>query len=217
MAPLFQESLSFDQERRGWETFLIAWRRIAPGLTEGWQVAMRDGSDPLLAPAERKLKKAKNFRPSAEEDLLWLCTWLERVPQERRQDLGQWILERTWTSRNPVYFEMLGRIGARVPVYASAHHVLEPRIAERWLEHLLSENWQTVTTAAQAAVSLARMTGDRARDVSLPVRKEVLRRLETSNSPTEWLTAVREHVPILSPERAQSFGDDLPIGLSLLE
>jgi hypothetical protein len=71
----------------------------------------------------------------------------------------------------------MGRLGARVPVYASVHHVIAPSVAERWLDHLLREKWETVSTAAAAAVALARKTGDRARDVSDRAAREVEQRL----------------------------------------
>jgi molecular chaperone DnaK (HSP70) len=216
MAPLFGEGLQHSQERKHWEAFLIAWRRVAPGLKEAWQVDMRDRLDAFVAPEDQRLKKPKNFRPQGQDDILWLCTWLERVPAERRRDLGQWCLERTWSSREPVYWEMLGRIGARVPVYASAHHTVEARVVERWLEHLLSENWQAVPSAAGAALALSRVTGDRSRDLPEAVRKEVARRLTAHGSPEAWRDAVLQYVPMANSERQHSYGDDLPIGLSLI-
>ena len=122
---------SASQQARSWQQFWIALRRIAPGLSEDVQVLLRSLTDPWLAPAELKLKKPKQFRPLALEEQLELASWLERVPVEFRIELGRWLLERTWTSRDPRLWAALGRIGARVPAYASAHHVLPPSIVER--------------------------------------------------------------------------------------
>jgi molecular chaperone DnaK (HSP70) len=212
-APLFTEGLSFDQERKHWEAFLIAWRRVTPGLAEPWQSQIRDWLDPFIAPSEHKLKKPKRFRPQGDDDILSLCSWLERVAAERRGALGAWLLERTWTSRDPVYWDWIGRVGARVPVYASAHQVVVPRLAERWVEHLLSENWDALPNAARVAVSLARLTEDRERNLSTAARESVAQRLRKYGLSPEM---VLDYVPLAEKERSDSYGDDLPTGFSLL-
>ena len=217
LAPLFREGLSFGQESRGWQQFFIAWRRVAAGLSEAMQAEIRAKLDPFLAPSESKLKKPKGFKPLAPEELLELASWLERVPAERRGLLGRWILERTWTDRDPRLWSAIGRLGARVPIYASVHHVVPPRTVERWLDHLLREKWNEMPSAAAAALQLARVTDDRARDVSPAVREEVAKRLEQVGARAEWIEAVRELVPVAATERADLYGEDLPVGLRLLE
>jgi hypothetical protein len=147
--------------------------------------------------------------------MLELAASLECVPAARRADLGRWILERTWTNRDPRLWTLLGRVGARVPTYASAHHVVPPSTVERWLDHLMREKWGEVPTAARAAMHLARMTGDRARDVSEGVRHEVGRRLEAVHAPPEWTRAVLELVPVEAADQAEFFGESLPVGLVL--
>lgn len=216
LAPLFAERLAFPQEARSWQQFWIAWRRIAGGLDEPLQVAIRDLADPFMAPAEQRLKKPKGVKPEALDDLLELCASLERVPAGRRSALGAWILERTWTDRDARLWAAIGRLGARVPAYASVHHVVSPAAAERWLDHLLREKWQELPSAAPAAVQLARRTGDRARDVSDRVRGEVERRLVKAGAPEAWLKAVREVVAVEESERAAFFGEGLPVGLRLV-
>ncbi|WP_437333042.1 Hsp70 family protein [Sorangium sp. So ce394] len=216
VAPLFAERLAFPQEARSWQQFWIAWRRIAGGLDEPLQVAIRDLADPFLAPAEQRLKKPKGVKPEALDDLLELCASLERVPAGRRSELGAWILERTWTDRDARLWAAIGRIGARVPAYASVHHVVSPAAAERWLDHLLREKWQELPSAAPAAVQLARRTGDRARDVSDRIRGEVERRLVKVGAPEAWVRAVREVVAVEEAERAAFFGEGLPVGLRLV-
>jgi molecular chaperone DnaK (HSP70) len=109
--PLFQEGLAFPQEARGWQQFFIAWRRMAGGLPEAAQVAMRQLLDPFLAPAELKLSKPKSFKPQALDELLELASWLERVPAEQRSELARYVLERTWTAREPVLWATIGRFG----------------------------------------------------------------------------------------------------------
>ena len=111
----------------------------------------------------------------------------------------------------------IGKIGARVPAYASVHHAVSPGVAERWVDHLLREKWEALPTAAQAAVQLARVTGDRARDLPERTRREVERRLTAVGAKAEWVRAVRELVAVEEAERAAFFGEGLPVGLRLVE
>lgn len=213
---LFDERLAFPGEARGWQQFFIAWRRAAGGLDEAAQTRIRDFVDPYLAPSEAGLKKPKKPALSL-DDALDMAASLERVAPARRAELGGWILERTWTDRDSRLWAALGRLGARVPAYASVHHVVPPHTAERWLDHLLREKWDSVPTAMAAAVQIARRTGDRARDVSDRVRQEVDRRLVAAGADEAALRAVREVVAIDDGERATFFGDALPLGLRLVE
>jgi molecular chaperone DnaK (HSP70) len=217
LAELFDEKLAFPDNARGWQQFWIAWRRAAAGLDEITQLRIRDAADPFLAPASSGLKKPKKARYEALDDMLEMTSTLERVPPARKSELGGWILERTWTDRDPRLWTALSRLGARIPAYASVHHVVSPLIAERWLDHLLREKWELVPTAVASAVSLARVTGDRARDVSERVRLEVARRLGQIAASEEAIRSVREHVPMKEAERAAFFGEGLPVGLRLVD
>jgi DNA-K related protein len=213
---LFPELLAFPAEPRSWQAFWIAWRRVAAGLDGAAQEALRDATDPFLAPSSLRKKRPKSIRAEVTDEMVEMASTLERVSPARRTELGEWILERTWTDRDPRLWSAMGRLGARVPSYASAHHVVAPHVAEHWLDHLLREKWETVPTAAGAAVELARMTGDRARDVREAVRRDVERRLQRVGARPEWLTAVREVVPLEEQERAAAFGEGLPVGLRLM-
>ncbi len=216
LAPLFDERLAFPAEARGWQQFWIAWRRASGGLDESTQTRIRDFVDDHLAPPSGGRRRPKKPALSL-DDALDMAAFLERVAPARRAELGGWVIERTWTDRDPRLWAAVGRIGARVPAYASVHHVVAPHTAERWLDHLLREKWDAVPTAAQAAVRLARRTGDRARDVADAVGREVERRLAAIGADEAWVRAVHEVVPVDVRERAAFFGDALPLGLRLVE
>jgi molecular chaperone DnaK (HSP70) len=216
VAALFSEGVTF-AAARNWQQFFIAFRRVAPGLDDVQQLAIRDTLDPLFAPAETRVKKSKAWKPQAPEEMLELAAWLERVPAERRAELGRLLLERTWTSKDPRLWAAIGRIGARVPTYGSVHTVIAANVAERFLDHLLRERWTELPSAARAAYDLTRKTGDRTRDIGESLRREVLVRLAAAKAPEEWLEGVREVVPVRPAERALSFGEDLPVGLRLSE
>lgn len=209
------EGLTFPQNERAWQQLFIAWRRLGPGLTEVHQTRLRDQIDPFLAPSSAKLTKPKGFKPLSLLDALEAASWLERVAVRRRSALCEWILERTWTDREPRLWGALGRLGTRVPLYASAHHVLPPRQAEELLDHLLREPWDEIHTARLAAALLARRTDDRARDIAPALRAQVARRLEDEGAPEEWVRSVREFVPPEQRDERAVFGEELPVGLSL--
>ena len=212
--PLFEGRLAFPDEPRGWQQFFIAWRRMSGGLAEAMQTTIRDAFDPIIAPAEAKLKKPKRV-PEAPDELLATLAALERVPVARRTQLGEWIHEKTWGSDDPRLWGAIGRVGARVPVYASIHHVVPAKIAETWLDRLLKQKWESVATAPHAAVQLARVTGDRARDVPEKLRTEVGKRLAAVNAKEAWIRAVKELVDMGEDERVAILGEGLPIGLRL--
>jgi molecular chaperone DnaK (HSP70) len=217
MASLFEEKLAFPAEARGWQQFWIAWRRAAGGLDETMQTQIRDFADAHLAPRQAGRAKRPKKPALSLDDALEMASSLERVPSSRRSELGGWVLERTWTDRDPRLWSALGRLGARVPAYASVHYVVAPHIAERWVDHLLREKWEAVPTAVTAAVQLARLTGDRARDLGDRVRREVEQRLVAVGARPDQVRAVREVVSVEESERAAFFVDALPLGLRLVE
>lgn len=212
---LFSQGLTHREESRTWQQFWIAWRRIAAGLDDAAQAAIRDVLDPFLAPEGRGLKRLKPYRNDQHWEMLELATALERVRAERRGELGGWILERTWTERDPRLWAGLGRVGARAPVYGSAHHVVAARTIERWMDHLLRERWDEVPTAPRAAVAMCRITGDRARDVAPATREKVAARLDDLGVDEALVLPVRELVPLDDSDREAIYGEGLPVGLSL--
>lgn len=216
LVPLFESGIAAGAKERGWQQFWIAWRRIVAGLREETQVRLLGLLEPFWAPAELKSKRSKSLKAAEPSfEMLELMASLERVPPERRKQLGDWLIEHTFRDHDPRLFSALGRIGARVPGYASAHHVVSAPTAESWLTHLLSERWNEVPTAAVSAAQLARLTNDRARDISTATRAEVARRLEAAGAAPDLIASVRDFVPLVDSERAAWFGEELPIGLRL--
>jgi molecular chaperone DnaK (HSP70) len=221
LAPLFAQGLGFAKEPQNWRAWWIAWRRVAGGLDEPTQLAIRDLLDPFLAfdePGSGRAprKKPKNVRAEPFDEVLLLASSLERAPVARRAELGTWILERTWTNRDPALYAAIGRLGARVPAYASAHHVVSPRVAGSWLSHLLRADWSAIPTAAFATVQVARRTGDRARDVDPKLAAEVVDKLTKAGAREEWIRMVREVVEVDEAQRRELFGEVLPAGLRLV-
>ena len=86
----------------------------------------------------------------------------------------------------------------------------------KWLDAILALDWKKVEPAAFAAVQIARMTGDRSRDLPDEVRASVVKRLETAHAPTHWITMVSEIVELDEADEGRVFGESLPPGLKLI-
>ena len=120
------------------------------------------------------------------------------------------------TARDSLTLWTLGRIGARQPVHGSPHDVVPAETAAAWVESLLALDWKRLEAAAFAAVSLARVTGDRARDLPLALREQVMARLAASHAPPAWIAMVREKVELDEATARRVLGESLPPGLKLI-
>jgi len=212
---LFEQRLAHG-EARVWQQFWIAWRRVAAGLDEASQARLRDVLDPELAPGEARLKREKAFRNEATAEMLELAASLERAGASRREDLGGWIVERTWTTRDPRLWSALGRAGGRLPTYASVHHVVRAGAVERWVDHLVREKWDELPTAPAAAIAMCRLTGDRDRDVADRTRAQVDRKLAQLGMEQGFRAPLHDVVALRSSDHGAFFGDELPAGLRAL-
>jgi len=182
-------------------------------MTETEQTRAYEILSPFVSKARNRSKPPRAFQGIVFPELLDLVGLFERLPAHDRIGLGNTLIERTWTEREPRLWEATGRVGSRVPLYASAHYVIAPREAENWIEQLMREKWEDLPSAAKAAVNLSRMTGDRARDVSNDVRTEVIRRLERHKAPSAWIKSISETTPVAASESLSQYGEELPVGL----
>jgi hypothetical protein len=149
---------------------------------------------------------------------------LERIAVEHKVEIGDWLLQglrqpgagaksqlsHSWT------LWAVGRIGARAPLYGSAHGVVPVATATAWLDALLALDWKRFDGAAAAAANLARMSGDRARDLPPEVRARVIARLEAHHAPPTWIERVRDAVALDEAGERGVFGEALPPGLKLI-
>ena len=109
----------------------------------------------------------------------------------------------------------LGRLGARAPLYGSGHRTVDPDTATRWLDLLIGLGLSKIDGAPFAAVQLARLTGDRTRDLEDDARARALAALRAVAAPETWLKLVSEVVQLSAADEARALGDTLPAGLQL--
>jgi len=160
----------------------ILWRRIAGGLSSGQQ---RSIADPLLAAARslhRRTAAGKGsgdvgFTPQQSVEMWRLLAGLELLPVGDKTELGAMLVDlrskKSMQPARPAMIWALGRIGARQPLYGPLNTVVAPETAEHWLKKLMA-NREPGEVEAFSAMQLARRTGDRYRDLSDSMRREVV-------------------------------------------
>lgn len=214
------------QVRAEWWTL---WRRVAGGLSTASQLRVLDDfAFNLQADESERGRRPVTLVDGSEEDMLRVGASLERIPSAYKAEIGEWLLgqieaipsagklDARASARYGRYLWALGRVGARQSFQSSAHEVAPPEVAESWLAKLLQLDWRKVEPAGFAAAHIARMTGDRSRDIGEEVRADVLRRLAASGAPPMWSAMVREVVELDQAVETRLLGDALPPGLKLL-
>ncbi|MGA7776142.1 MAG: Hsp70 family protein [Paraburkholderia sp.] len=215
---LFDDGIQYINDSQVWSEWWTLWRRAAGGLGEPEQLMVLDALAYMQAASSARNKLPFDPAKSGYADMLRLEASLERVPAERKVELGERLLERLRKpSENHQGWWAVGRIGARRPFYGSAHSVVPAQVAVPWLETILALDWKKVEPAAFAAVQIARMTGDRSRDLPDEVRASVVKRLESAHAPASWITMVRETVELDEADEGRVFGESLPSGLKLIQ
>ncbi|SOE73525.1 Hsp70 protein [Burkholderia sp. OK233] len=214
---LFDDGIQYVNESQVWSEWWTLWRRAAGGLDESAQLRVLDAMAYLQTAAQSRHKLPFDVSKTGFTDMVRLSASLERIPVERKIELGESVLTRLKKpAENHQSWWAVGRIGARRPFYGSAHSVVPPDIAARWLNTILALDWKKVDPAAFAAVQIARMTGDRSRDLPEDLRHTVVRKLEAANAPRAWITMVGETVELDDADEGRVFGESLPAGLKLI-
>jgi molecular chaperone DnaK (HSP70) len=220
---LFTESVNFHGETSVWNEFWVLWRRIAGGLTEEQHQAIWRFLEPHLArrvppTAGKNAAKPKGLQPEGLDEMVRTAASLEHLGPREKIVFGNWIAERLRAPTLPPggpWAWALGRVGARVPLFGSGHRTVPPEQAAEWLELLLKKDLRAIDGAAFAAVQLARVTGDRTRDLDEALRGRTVAALEAAKAPERWLQVVTEIVQLEAEDEARALGDTLPIGLKL--
>ncbi|CAK0605962.1 hsp70 family protein [Burkholderia pseudomallei] len=215
---LFDDGIQYVNDARVWSEWWTLWRRAAGGLDDDAQQQALDAMAWLRQAAGAKRPKLPfDAAKIGDMDMVRLSASLERVPVERKIELGEQLLARLQKpAENHQCWWAIGRIGARWPLYGSAHGIVPPEVAQRWLDALLAVDWKKVEPAAFAAAQIARMTGDRTGDVPADVRERVLRRLAATNGSDAWVRMVSEVVALDNADTGRAFGESLPAGLKLV-
>jgi hypothetical protein len=215
--------VQFGQDAQVWAEWWTLWRRVAGGLDEAAQARLLNDIAEDLNPLPKTIKgtkgtKGKSSRKPGYDDKVRLAASLELLPAERKMEIGRWLLQRLQgKEESPQTWWAVGRLGARVPFYGSAHNVVAREEAVAWLQQALRQDWGKIQPAAFAAVMLARLSGDRERDLDAGVRAQVVQRLKAAKATESWIQMLEEVVELEEADERQMFGEALPAGLRLVQ
>jgi molecular chaperone DnaK (HSP70) len=223
-ARLFGEGVQHLKEKRVWSEFWVLWRRIAGGLSEARHREIWDFLQPhlehRLSPTRPKhAPRPKGVHPEGLDEMIRLAAALEHLTPDDKALVGGWIAAHVAdpSGSGGPWAWALGRLGARVPLYGSAHRAVPPERAAAWLDVLLGAAARNVEGALFAAVQLVRLSGDRSRDLEEAPRARVAAALQTARAPEAWHRLVTEVVRMETADEARALGDTLPVGLVLAE
>jgi molecular chaperone DnaK (HSP70) len=212
---IYAQGVQYKEVARNQAEWWTLWRRVAGGLDQVQQLHILKGIEGRLHAAGGRAEKGA--KTTAIDDMIRLVAGLERLPAERKARFGDLMLR---LGRKPTDLPQrwwaLGRLGARVPFYGSVHDVVPRHLAEAWLERLLGVDWRGLEPAAFATTQLARMSGDRERDLDAALRERVVERLRKEKAPEKWIAMVQTVTELDSREESLVFGESLPPGLRLV-
>lgn len=213
---LFDQGIQYVDDGNNWSEWWTLWRRAAGGLSSEQQLKVLETVGALLEQVVTARQSKQPLR-SSQDDMVRLMAALERVPVAYRVEVGDWLVAYLQKTRDKAQnWWALGRLGARMSLYGNAENVVPPEVAIRWIHALLALDWKAVEPAAFATALIARLSGDRARDLPEQVRQEVMQRLVTTRSPASWIQMVNETVELEEADQRRSFGEGLPPGLKLI-
>lgn len=214
----YSQGIQFVNETQNWTEWWTLWRRIAGGLPVIAQEQIFADIAKFINPAAaRQPGVAKQIKNRGYDEMVRLAAVLERLPVDKKIQLGEWLLKRLQKSSEPTQsWWAVGRIGARLPFHGSSHNVIPAEIVCGWLTQILSEDWKKIPHAGFAATLIARMSGDRARDIDDAVRLQIIAKLKFSKAPLSWIEMVEQVKELDEREEKQIFGEALPPGLKLI-
>jgi len=214
----YAQGIQFVNETQNWTEWWTMWRRIAGGMdANAQQLIFADIAKFINPSSARQPGVAKQIKNRSYDDIVRLAAVLERLPVAAKIQLGEWLLTRLQKAgESSQTWWAIGRIGARVPFHGSSHNVVPADIVCAWLMQMLAEDWKKLPHAGFAATLIARMSGDRTRDIDEYLRHQILEKLKSSKNPSSWIDLVGKVKELDEKEERQIFGEALPPGLKLI-
>ncbi|MDQ7821851.1 MAG: Hsp70 family protein [Candidatus Eremiobacteraeota bacterium] len=195
----------------------IFWRRCAGGLDEKAQEQIFDRVSPYLFPGRKHIRTFPGPAPVRIEflEMMRTASCIEKISGHGRSMLGDYVQAHLKSHPEAAdWYWMIARIGSRIPFASGADKVLAPETVSPWVETLVSLPWQG-SQGAFALSRIARLTGDRARDIDEPLRMAAVKRLRASGCDEELIAPLLEVVEDRTADQSMVFGESLPPGLTV--
>ena len=216
--PLFQQGLQFNKSNPDWNQWWAFWRRVAGGLKLDQQLQLYKQVAKFINPsAARNRSLQAELKDRSYEGMVLLVAALEGLPADNKQQLGNWLLKRLEKpGENQNSWVALGRIGSRIPLHGSSHNLIDQDCLANWIPLLLKKDWHKQPLAAFATVVMARVSGDRSRDLEPELRQTIVAALEAIKASPKWIAMVTEITELDDSDSRKIYGESLPPGLTLL-
>src|SRR5580692_7753414 len=195
---VYAGGLQFSNQVQNEIEWWIFWGRVAGGLNKNQQTDVFQRLSPTLLPRSAKRPRVN---PSLLREMWRAAASLEFLPIQTKTQLGDELVARI--AKGDFVDTGLGclaRLGARKLFYGPINQVLPASTVSRWLEPLLK-----IQKAEDAVGTLARRTGDAARDLpaaTLDLVRRAFPKLDLDTEPSDNLAAMNK-----------IFGEELPSGL----
>ncbi|MFH0342274.1 MAG: Hsp70 family protein [Chromatiales bacterium] len=207
----FNLGLSHKKEKSAQSNWWMMWRRVAGGLSAEQQMSLYTKALPLLKRGPQEFSEGTRLLGS-----------LERLPVSEKTELVEYLFDLLLKGKarnQPHLFWTLARLLSRVPLYTSADTVIPATVVEEYFLKLRALRWKRQGLQPLVAVfsSACRVTDARALDIHDRIREEVVEKLKREGAKELQWQIVREHHPVSSEERNFLFGEELPVGLQLVD
>lgn len=201
---------------------VILWRRISGGFTIGQQNALFQDTWTRVKPMLGGTNVGREqLNTNIAIELLRLLGSLERLRSKDKVAAAELALSSLHKKKllplHSALLWMIGRMGNRVPIYATLQQTVPAEKVSDWLDRLLviEPPAALVPSYSLALMLLARRTGDRYRDISRDLREKVLQRMDTLESPSLHRGLVADGGTLDEENTSSIVGDTLPLGFSL--
>ena len=196
----------------------IFWRRVAGGLNQAQQEQLLAKLRPFLW---REGGRGAKASPQERREMLLLLGNLERLKPKTKLEFVRQVFPEVRKKKETFLLFTFKRLLARELLYGPANCVVPAKEAEPIIKEFLASlrkkppKERQKALLAEALLTVARLTGDRVRDLSPETREEAAALAREFGLGEEALSAFFEVKPLADKERRALFGESLPLGLRL--
>lgn len=192
----------------------VLWRRVAAGLSAKQQRYMSQKISTLLRP--KKGGEKIQIAPQEHMEIWMAVANLELISAEDRANWGKFLLDQLSPKKSrPQYWWAISRLGAREPLYGPIDRVIPAAEAGSWIKSIQGKNWRNPRPVGSALSQIARLTGDRKRDLDPDVLKQAIEWLSQYDWSGACMRILQEVVPVAGQEESALFGESVPPGIVL--
>ncbi|MGV8073628.1 MAG: Hsp70 family protein [Syntrophobacteraceae bacterium] len=220
---IYPQGFKFNRQAQARSEWWIFWRRVAGGLTAGqqWHIYQQISSYVQTpAKAKKAAKKTTGSMGPQEEIELWMALAnFERLPSTTKIELGRTLLQKIRKGKfKPQELWALSRLGAGIPLYGPLDQIIPGSEASEWVNTLLSLQLAPSEALAQAMVQMARLSGDRVRDLPHLERDRLYKWLDQApHSERLKELLINPDAALIGKEQDWIFGESLPAGLLIAQ